>query len=70
MFEPEELSKLIQYIVPPGHTEAIVGTVDKEGAQIVAGLKLNESGSWELQGSFEHKWSGDNNGKVKILWSK
>lgn len=70
MFEPEELAKLVQYVVPVGHKDAVVGIVDKTGLQVVVGLKLNDSGSWELQGSYEHTWSGDNNGKIKILWSR
>lgn len=69
MFSPDELAKLVTYVVPEGHKDALVGTVDKSGAQVIFGMKLNESGSWELQGSFEHTWSGDNNGKIKILWS-
>lgn len=70
MFEPEQLAKLVQYVVPDNHKTALIGTVDKSGAQVVVGMKLNDSGTWEIQGSFEHTWSGDNNGKIKVLWSR
>lgn len=70
MFQASELSALAKAIVPEGKQEAIMGTVDKEGAQVVVGISLGANREWEIQGQFEHKWSGDNDGKVKVLWSK
>lgn len=70
MFNPDELAAVVKHIVPDGATKAVLGTVDNTGAQVIVGLDFNTStGKWSVQGSFEHKWSGDNVGKVAILWS-
>lgn len=70
MFETDALAAAVKAIVPEGKKEAIVGTVDKDGAQVIVGLSLGSNDEWEIQGQFEHKWSGDNEGSVKVLWSK
>lgn len=70
MFNPDELAVIVKHIIPTGATKAVLGTVDNTGAQIIVGLGFeNKTGKWEIQGSFEHKWSNDNIGKVAVLWS-
>lgn len=69
MFDQAALSRAVQAIVPEGHTSAIMGTVDNNGAQVIVGMNLGKNDEWEIQGQFQHTWTGDNNGQVKVLWS-
>lgn len=69
MFAPDELHAVVKAIIPDGKKEAIMGAVDKEGVQIVIGLSIGKNNEWEVQGQFEHQWSGDNKGKFSVLWS-
>lgn len=70
MFNPNELSLIVKSIIPPGHDKAVVGLVNGDGAQLVASMNFNTNiGQWEVQASYEHKWSGDDKGMIKVLWS-
>ena len=54
----------------PGET-VIIGTVDSNGAQVVASLTFRagwwRAGRWELQAAAQHRWSGDDSVGTKIL---
>lgn len=70
MFASEDLAKIVQHVIPSDKTNALVGTVDKNGAQLIWGWKLGVNNEWELQGTIEHTWAGDNDGQIKIIWSR
>jgi hypothetical protein len=55
--------------LPNGHKNAIVGTVDQNGAQIVAGFHVGHDNNWEFDGAFQHTWTGDNVGSAKVIYS-
>lgn len=54
--------------LPPGHHNAVVGTVDANGIKVVAGLKLKD-GHVEVTGAFEHDWSGNDQAGANVLLS-
>jgi len=68
IFAPEHLDKLVAETLPkdaaPG-SKVVVGTVDQQGAQVVAAFKFNDK--WELQTAARHEWSGDNSVGAKVL---
>jgi hypothetical protein len=73
IFSPEALSKVVSDTLPadarPGE-KIVVGTVDQNGAQVVASFKNNVQGSglnWELQAAARHDWNGDNSVGAKVL---
>lgn len=75
IFSNAQLAKLVaDTVVPqtdPAHTHVVVGTVDQQGAQVVASFKKSGSGAgWELQAAARHDWSGDNSvgGRVILKW--
>jgi hypothetical protein len=74
LFSPDQLQHLIDMTIPPvlpeGHTNALVGTVDATGAQIILGFKKDAHGAtWEFQGGYRHEWSGDDIGSGKLIVS-
>jgi len=68
IFSPEHLDKLVADTLPkdaaPG-TKVVVGTIDKDGAQVVASFKLQDK--WTLQAAGRHEWNGDNTVGAKVL---
>jgi flagellar hook assembly protein FlgD len=73
MFSNDQLQKLVSETLPvvtspEGHQNALVGTVNDEGVQVVVALKRNtEHASWEVQGGYKHTWDGDNQAGAKVL---
>lgn len=68
IFSPEALKKVIDNTLPAdGKTgeKVVVGTVDQNGAQVVASFKFKEK--WELQAAARHEWAGDNSVGAKVL---
>lgn len=55
--------------VPDGHSNAIVGTVDQNGAQVVAVFKLGASKNWDVTAVGRHDWSGDNEVGASVIYS-
>jgi hypothetical protein len=56
--------------IPDGHKNAIVGTVDQDGAKAIAVFKLGKNDNWLFQGAFTHDWaSGDNKVGASVLYS-
>lgn len=68
IFSPEALAKVVSETLPadakPGD-KVVVGTVDQNGAQVVASFKLKDK--WELQAAARHEWNGDNSVGAKVL---
>lgn len=71
IFSDAALKKLVADTLPalpPGRTNAVVGTVDSEGVKIVAGVKLRD-GLVEVSGAYAHDWDGDDSAGAKVLLS-
>ncbi len=69
---PEQLKTLSDAAVktvPDGHSNAIIGTVDQDGAQIVAVAKLGPSNNWDVTAAARHDWSGDNEVGASVIYS-
>lgn len=69
IFSPEALSKVVAETLPNDgkpNEKVVVGTVDKDGAQVVASFKFKED-RWELQAAGRHNWNGDNSVGAKVL---
>jgi len=73
IFGPDQLDAMVKTIpsdLPDGHTNAIVGGVDQNGVQVVAGFKKDVgSSTWQAQGAFEHTWAGDNQVGARLIVS-
>lgn len=73
IFSPQQLQQIVSQTIPQnlpdGHKNAIVGTVDQDGAQVVAGFKLGQNDHWEVTGAFRHQWSGENEVGASIIAS-
>ena len=70
VFSPEQLAKAISDtmpLVPSGHTNAIIGTVDATGAQFVITAKLSEG--WTISGLARHDWAGENQVGASVVYS-
>ncbi len=55
--------------VPDGHTNAVVGTVDQNGAQVVAVFKLGTDDRWTASAVARHEWSGENAVGGSLIYS-
>lgn len=55
--------------VPDGHTNAIVGTVDASGAQVIAMFALGADRRWQITAAGVHAWSGDTRAGASVLYS-
>jgi hypothetical protein len=55
--------------IPDGHTNAIVGTVDASGAQIVASFKLGADRRWQITAAGVHAWNGDTTAAASVIYS-
>lgn len=70
LFSPDALQKIVTDMLPPPEQAqlAIVGTVDKTGAQIVAGF-TSKGGAWALTGAYRHEWAtGDDQVTAKLMF--
>lgn len=69
IFSPEQLRQLVEQNLPPdpgdGKTHALIGTVDQNGAQVLAVMKFTNV--WQLQAAARHDWNGDNEVGAKII---
>ena len=55
--------------IPDGHTNAVIGTVDESGAQVVVTVKLGKNDLWQVTGAVRHEWSGDNSVGASVVAS-
>lgn len=61
-FTPDALQKAVGAAVAAeanGHTNAIAGTVDSNGAN-VALVMTSKDGNWQVKTAFAHDWTGNN----------
>ena len=68
IFSQEALSKIVQSTLPADPREGekvIVGTLDQDGAQVVASFKFKKQ--WEFQAAARHDWTGDSSVGAKVL---
>ena len=71
VFGPDQLAAAVKQAdaaVPPGHTNALVGTVDSTGAQVLLTMKMG-TGGWTASGIARHDWSGDNQIGASVVYS-
>lgn len=73
IFSPTQLAQAVATaapLVPTGHTNAIIGTVDSTGAQVVLVLKLGDNDRWRATAVGRHDWTGDDSvgGSVVYSW--
>lgn len=71
LFSPEQLAvaaKTVNNLVPDGHTNAVVGTVDSSGAQVLLTMKRRES-RWVATAIARHDWTGDNALGASVVYS-
>lgn len=73
MFSPTQLQeivhKTVEAEVPAGHTNAIIGTWDTAGVQVLATFKLGADARWKVTGAVRHDWSGDTEGSAAVMYS-
>ena len=71
IFSPEQLDKLVNETLSETgvtSTNAVVGTVDKDGMQLTAAFSWEQSrATWKLEGVVRHNWTGDNEVGAKLL---
>ncbi len=78
IFSPAQLERLVRDQLPADaqpNEKVVVGTVDRDGVQVVASFK-NRGGDvgglqWEFQAAARHDWSGDTQVGTKVIlrWS-
>ncbi len=73
IFSQEALNNIVKTSLvnlPEEHKNAIVGTVDATGAQVVVGFSKDVTyGTWTASGAFRHDWSGDNSVGTSLMLS-
>ena len=73
-FSQAQLARIVQETLPPvsdDHTIAVVGTVDNDGAQVVANFtRRTGTGDWTLQAAYRHDWAGDVRIGAHVMWSR
>lgn len=71
IFSPTQLNAIVAKAlpeVPDGHTNAIVGTVDNTGAQVLVSFKSQDS-RWKATGVARHDWTGENEVGASLVYS-
>ena len=63
------ITETIPSTLPAGHTSAIVGSVDQNGAQVVASFELGDKDEWQFQAAAQHTWTGDNEVGARVILS-
>jgi hypothetical protein len=71
-----EIDKIVQQTIPQNtdasHSNAIVATVDTDGAKVVAHFQKDVKNGWQLDADAvaEHDWTGDNSvgAQVVLKW--
>lgn len=74
LFDHAELDRYVANAlanqVPEGHTSAIVGAVDSNGAQIVIALdKKTSRGEWQARAMFRHEWTNATTIGASLIYS-
>lgn len=73
LFGPSQLKAIVQQgicdAVPAWKTNAIVGTVDKTGAQVLVSCKLGDQERWIITGAVHHDWSGDTQAGAAVVYA-
>lgn len=73
IFSPEALAKIVNDTLPSAtdkdHTNAIVGGIDQNGAQVVAHFEYDAKRGWVLNADAvaRHDWSGDNSVGARVI---
>lgn len=72
MFSQQELARLVQDTVPAERDgvpvrNAIVATVDKDGAALV--VKMQKGEHWTVEMAVRRDWSGDVSSGAKVMYS-
>jgi hypothetical protein len=73
LFSPDRLQQVVRETLPQDddpRAHVVVGTIDQDGAQVVASFKRNSTSIWELQVAARHEWTGATSvgGKVLLRW--
>jgi len=76
LLDQATLDRIVSQTIPQAtdatHQNAIVGTVDTTGIQVVAHFELHQGSGWELddEAVAAHNWNGDNEvgDKVILKW--
>lgn len=68
---PSQVQSLINTMppLPSNHTNAIVGTLDQNGAQVLASFKMGPGDKWIATGAARHEWSGQNEVGASVIYS-
>ena len=74
MFSDAQLASLVTQTIPAqlpnGHRNALVGSVDSSGAQVVIAMQKDVgTGTWQFQAAVKHEWSGNNEVGAKVIMS-
>lgn len=72
VFSAAELNRIVQQTIPAAtdatHRNAVVGTVDQSGAQIVASFRRpTGAAEWTLEAAARHTWTGDNQAGASVI---
>lgn len=67
MFSQEALTRLVERTVPAERTNAIIGTVDKDGVALV--VKMQKGDRWTVEAAFRRDWGGDLSAGAKVMYS-
>lgn len=76
IFSQEQLRKIVDdqlkaSDLPKDHKVAVVGTVDRDGAQAIAVFtKSTVDGDWQFSAGARHEWTGDNSVGAKVVFSR
>lgn len=71
VFSPAQLKTIVDQtlpLVPAGRTNAVVGTVDKTGAQVLVTFKSKDE-KWLATGVARHEWTGENEVGASLIYS-
>lgn len=70
--DPAQLRATIDKVIPhipAGHTDAIVGTVDQQGVQLLVTATFGAKGHWKLSGIVRHDWTGNDSVATELMYS-
>ena len=73
IFSPDQLAQIVQQTIPAAtdatHQNAIVGSVDQTGAQVVAHFVYKPQSGWELNANAvaRYDWTGDVSVGAQVL---
>lgn len=71
IFSPAQLDEVINQTIPQnlpaGHKNAIVATVDTNGAKVAALFALGDSGHWQVKAAGEYDWNGDKKAGAELI---